>query len=178
MKLVASAAALGTLLSVTPAGAEVHLHPALEVAGLVRVRDGATLRGAVALRGEMLFGDFASPRLGGFVEGRLTGSAETSGAMGLSLALPLAKDGGPAFVISSGAALHDRDRAVVPAGLARVFFGLRTTPSANSVYEISVGVFGEARWAPRDGTVDALLGVSVDLYALTLPFVYLASGLR
>jgi len=170
--------ALVVSATVSPARAEVHLHPSLDVAGLVRVHEGAALRGAVALRGEMLFGDFAAPRLGGFVEGRLTGSAETSAALGLSLALPLAKDGGPAFVLSSGAALHDRDHAVVPAALARVFFGLRTTPSANSAYEISVGVFGEARWAPRDGTVDALLGVSVDLYALTLPFVYLASGTR
>lgn len=178
MRRVASSLTVTCMLVAAPARAEVHLSPSLEVAGLVRSHEGAAFRGAVALRGEALLGDFAAPRLGGFVEGRLTGNSETSAAVGLSLALPTAKDGGAAFVLSSGAAIHDRGNAVVPAGLARLFFGLRTTPSANSVYEISVGVFTEARWAPRDGTVDALLGVSVDLYALTLPFVYLASGFR
>ncbi|MDB4929486.1 MAG: hypothetical protein JWM10_1970 [Myxococcaceae bacterium] len=153
--------------------------PSFAVAGVARVRGAVEADVAFDLRVEGLFGEHAHARLGGFVDARLTGRAELSGAAGLSLALPAtgrAGNGGTSVVLSAGGAVHDRDGAT-PAVLGRLWWGLRAPPESSSHYELALGLWAEARYFPGDGTVDALAGVSVDFYALALPFIYLGSAL-
>ncbi len=153
--------------------------PSVAVAGIARSRDGLSADVAVDLRLEALFGDSGRPRIGGFVDGRLTGRAEPSFGAGLSVSLPTSSHDAPtSFVLSSGAAVHARGGDVHPAVLARVFWGLRSVPQGSSRYEIAVGLWTEARYFPRDRSLDVLFGVTADFYALSLPFVYLASAFR
>ncbi len=151
--------------------------PSVAVAGVARVRGRAEADVAFDLRLEGLFGDPLRVRVGGFVDGRVVGRGELSAAAGLALAVPVTgREGGTSLVLSAGGALHDRD-GVTPAALARLWWGLRIPPEASSRYEIAFGLWAEARYAPRDGAVDALLGASVDLYGLALPFIYIGRAL-
>lgn len=176
-----STAAVTLALACSPAAAWAQSHvdwwtPSLAVAGVARVRGAATFDVAVDLRVEGHFGDPTRLRLGGFVDGRITGSGELSAAAGASLATHLTgHDGGTSLVLSAGGALHDRG-GLAPAVLGRLWWGLRTAVEASSHYEIAVGLWTEARYFPRDGTTDVLLGLSVDPYALALPFIYFASA--
>lgn len=175
--LRASLVAALTALS-SPALAHSHIDwwtASIAVAGVARVRGAAEADVAFDLRGEGLFGDPSRVRLGGFADLRVTGRAELSGAAGLSLATHLTgRDGGTSLVLSLGGALHDRG-GLDAAGLARLWWGLRTPIESASRYELALGLWAEARYFPRDGTVDALVGLSVDFYALTLPFIYLGA---
>lgn len=171
-------AALSTLSSPTLAHSHVDWWTAsIAVAGVARVRGSAEADVAFDLRGEGLFGDPSRVRLGGFAELRVTGSAELSGAVGLSLAAHLTgRDGGTSLVFSLGGALHDRG-GLDAAGLARLWWGLRAPIESARRYELALGLWAEARYFPRDSTVDALAGLSVDFYGLALPFIYLGAML-
>lgn len=117
-----------------------------------------------------------APRPGLLVEGRVVTTGELSAAAGAALALPLGQaDASPTLAFAAGGALHGRD-VLDPAAFARTWFGLRTALDGSSPYEIALGFWAEARWFPRDGAVDALVGVSVDFWAMTLPVVYVASA--
>jgi hypothetical protein len=171
---------VAALAAPAPALAQTHADwwtPSIAIAGVARARGSVEADVAFDLRVEGFFGNHARARLGGFVDGRVTGRAEVSGAAGLSLCLLTAErpgGAGPFLVLSAGGAVHDRGGAT-PAALGRLWWGLRTTPEASSHYEIAVGLWAEARYFPGDGTVDALAGFSVDFYALALPVIYLAS---
>lgn len=180
--LHAASALVALALAALPTTARAQSHvdwytPSLAVAALARTRGDTRFDAAFDLRLDALFGDPLGVRAGAFVDGRVTTSAEISAAAGASLATSLSRhDGGSTLVLSIGGAVHDRD-GLTPAALGRVWWGLRTPIEAANRYEIAVGVWAEARYFPRDGTVDALLGVSVDPYALTLPFRYFFGAL-
>lgn len=152
-----------------------HWTPSLAVALRAQTGDEARVDAAFDLRLDGLFGDPTRVRGGGFVDGRVATSGELSAALGATLATHLTgHDGGTTLMLSAGAAAHDR-RGLTPAALGRVWWGFRTTVDTTSRYEVAVGLWAEARYLPRDGAVDVLLGVSVDPYALVLPFRYMAA---
>lgn len=151
--------------------------PSLAAALHTRTRGDTQLGAAFDLRGEVFFGrDSRAVRLGLLLEGRAMTIGELAAGAGLSLALPLGRsDSSPTLTLTAGGALHDRE-SLDPAAFGRVWFGLRTEIDSSTPYEIAFGLWAETRWFPRDGTVDALVGVSVDFWAMSLPVVYLASA--
>lgn len=151
--------------------------PSLAASLFTRTRGDTQLAAAFDLRGEVFFGsDSRAPRLGLLLEGRAITQGELAAGGGLSLALPLGRgDTSPTMGFTAGGAVHGRE-VIDPAAFGRVWFGLRTEIDGSNPYEIALGLWTEARYFPRDGTVDALVGVSVDFWAMALPFVYIGSA--
>lgn len=170
------------LVASLPARASAQSHidawtPSLAFAALAHTHGDPTAEAAFDLRLDGLFGDPTGRRGGGFVEGRVSTGGELSAALGATFAAHLTgHDGGTSLMVSAGGALHDR-QGLTPAGLVRVWWGMRTAVDARTRYEIAFGLWAEARYLPRDSALDVLFGFSVDPYALALPFIFFGSML-